>query len=233
MSVSQQGTDRLWFDDPRILWRQERLPEFFPNPKLSMEEQMNAVVRLSAYLSLGLYLYTRNASFIYILPFTLLATKVGYDILSRNKPAPRVVQTTQGQGVDAGLPEGNARTAQDGKECVAPTKENPFMNVLLTDIKYDPDRPAACNISDPAIEKSALSNFYDGLFRDVDDVFGRNTNSRQFVTQPLTTLPGAEQREFAELLFGDMGKCKTSGDMNACAYDDVRQRRSPHFEIYE
>ena len=41
--------------------------------------------------------------------------------------------------------------------CQAPSADNPFMNVLISDWDDNPFRPKACNPTDPAIEKRIFS----------------------------------------------------------------------------
>jgi hypothetical protein len=226
------GRDSFWYADPSVLWKWDRIQEFFPNSQTSLAEQLNALVRLAAYASVILYAYSRKTPILYVLPATLLLTKVVHDVRSRNDVVREPPIITGGYGVDAGLPETNVRTVVNGQECVAPTLNNPFGNVSIADIKYDPDRPPACDISDPAVKKSAMDAFYDRLFVDADDTFDRNSNSRQFMTMPRTTLPGGEQKDFALWCgFGNMGRCKQTGDVSLCTEDDVRANRSPHFEF--
>ena len=126
----------------------------------------------------------------------------------------------------------NPVVVRDGVRCVPPTADNPFMNPLLSDYRSDPTRPAACPITDEDVKKDATSKFYDNLFRDVNDVYGKNSSARQFYTLPSTTIPNA-QDEFAKFCFGDMLKnsCK-GGNMDKCMDEDPRRnRRPPQLEV--
>ena len=101
--AQEKVSDPFWFNDPKILWRRERLQEFFPNKVLSVEEQCNATVRFSAYLTVILYLFTQKGVFLSILPFTLVVTKFGYDVANRDKLALKIAKplpVTKGTGVD-------------------------------------------------------------------------------------------------------------------------------------
>lgn len=61
-----------------------------------------------------------------------------------------------------------------------PTPGNPFMNVLIDEIKYNPTRPPADNISDPN-NVQTLDNFFRIQWtNDPTDVFGRSQGQREF-----------------------------------------------------
>ena len=78
------------------------------------------------------------------------------------------------------------------------------MNVIHTE---DPTRPPACDPLDEGIRQQISENFDDVVFRDVDDIWGQKTNSRQFMTNPSTTHPN-DQKAFAEWLYGDMRRTR-------------------------
>ena len=54
--------------------------------------------------------------------------------------------------------------------------------------------------------------------------FGRNISSRQFYTNPSTTIPN-DQESFAKWCYGDMPSCKDG--QNCLRYEDLRQKRGP------
>ena len=106
----------------------------------------------------------------------------------------------------------------------APTQEpckgnqNPFGNVLVSDLKYSPDGLRADITSTES--KIAL----DDLFRvqwysDPTDVFGKSQSQRQFVTQPSTTVPN-DQKSYQEWLYKIPGKTCKEGNPEACLYNN-------------
>ena len=214
--------DAFWFDDWRILFDSGRLTEFFPTASMSLAEKLNAIVRFGLYAGALLFMFNTNYTAVYLPIALLVVSKVLYD---RNKPAEGYLNGLVADG-DNELPNQNPRVLnKDGQLCVPPTADNPFMNVTMSDYKLDPERPAACAITEPSVREDANAKFYDNLFRDVNDVYSRNTSSRQFYTMPATTIPN-NQDEFAQFLYGDMGKCKT-GHLDQCMYDDPRMNRRP------
>jgi hypothetical protein len=96
-----------------------------------------------------------------------------------------------------------------------PTAKNPFMNVLIDEIKYNPTRPAAAAINDPQVEGSLDDVFRVQFLSDPTDVFGKTQSQRQFVAMPSTTIPN-DQGSFADWLYRIPGLTCKEGGRNAC-----------------
>lgn len=100
--------------------------------------------------------------------------------------------------------EANTLASEDGgpRKCTPSTKENPFMNMLIPDIKYHPTKPEACTRREKGdIRKQVESNFDARAFRDVGDVWAHAGGQRQFFTMPWTTTPNDPQGEFGQWLY--------------------------------
>jgi hypothetical protein len=96
-----------------------------------------------------------------------------------------------------------------------PTSRNLFMNILVDEMKYNPDRPAAAPV-DNAMVKQTMDDFFRvQWFSDPTDVFGKNQGQRQFITQPSTTVPN-DQGSFADWLYKIPGKTCKEGGRGAC-----------------
>lgn len=76
-----------------------------------------------------------------------------------------------------------------GQDVTYPTARNPFMNVLIDEIKYNPTRPEAANVFDPSVRTSLDSFFKTQFVNDPTDVFNRSQSQRQFYVTPSTTVP--------------------------------------------
>ena len=100
-------------------------------------------------------------------------------------------------------------------EHTPPTSRNPFMNILLDDIKYHPHRPPAAPGSDPSVKQVWDDYFRIQWHSDPTDVFGKKQNQRQFITQPSTTVPN-DQGSFANWLYKIPGKTCKEGGRAAC-----------------
>lgn len=96
-----------------------------------------------------------------------------------------------------------------------PTAKNPFMNVLIDEIKYNPTRPAAAPINDPQVEGSLDDVFRVQFTSDPTDVFGKTQSQREFVAMPYTTVPN-DQGSFADWLYKIPGKTCKEGGRSAC-----------------
>jgi hypothetical protein len=96
-----------------------------------------------------------------------------------------------------------------------PTAANPFMNVLLDEIKYNPTRPSADSITDPTTQV-ILDDFFRVQWNsDPTDVFGKTQGQRQFYTMPSTSIPN-DQGSFQNWLYLIPGKTCKEGGRDAC-----------------
>jgi hypothetical protein len=95
-------------------------------------------------------------------------------------------------------------------------QNNPLSNVLMTDYKYNPNKPAANQEYSPDLEKninSSIKNFIiqenndnneiGKLFNNLGDQFTFEQNNRQFYTNPSTTIPN-KQDDFLTFCFGTL-----------------------------
>ena len=95
-----------------------------------------------------------------------------------------------------------------GGKCIKPTKENPFMNVLLTDYENNPRRKEACTTYNNKEVNDAMNDeFNNNLYRDVSNIFNRNNSQRQFYTNPATSIPN-KQGDFVNWLYNRPETCK-------------------------
>jgi len=98
-----------------------------------------------------------------------------------------------------------------GYDRTMPTSRNPFMNVLVDEIKYNPTRPKAGSVMDPDIQITMDDYFRTEFNRDPTDVFGRNQSQRQFITMPSTSIPN-DVDSYQNWLYKIPGKtCKEGG----------------------
>jgi hypothetical protein len=96
-----------------------------------------------------------------------------------------------------------------------PTAANPFMNVLLDEIKYNPTRPSADSVTDPT-NQVILDDFFRVQWNsDPTDVFGKTQGQRQFYTMPSTSIPN-DQGSFQNWLYLIPGKTCKEGGRDAC-----------------
>jgi hypothetical protein len=103
-----------------------------------------------------------------------------------------------------------------GQTSTYPTAKNPFMNVLVDEIKYNPSRPPAASMNEPAVSTSLDDFFHTQFVNDPTDVFGRSQSQRQFYTTPSTTVPN-DQGSYQDWLYKIPGKTCKEGGREACS----------------
>ncbi len=92
-----------------------------------------------------------------------------------------------------------------------PTQANPFMNVLIPEIKYDPLRPEAAPIDEPQVKQELDDFFRVNFFNDPTDVFGKSQDQRQFITMPSTSVPN-DRESYQNWLYNIVPlNCKAGG----------------------
>jgi hypothetical protein len=96
-----------------------------------------------------------------------------------------------------------------------PSKRNPFMNVLIDEIKYNPTRPVAASIMDPSVKIGLDEFFRTEFYSDPTDVFGKSQSQRQFVTMPSTGIPN-DVESYQNWLYKIPGKTCKEGGREAC-----------------
>jgi len=110
---------------------------------------------------------------------------------------------------------GSDDTYDDGQHMTLPSPRNPFMNVLIDEIKYNPKRPEAKSVEDPVVKSTMDDYFRVNWFSDPTDVFGKSQNQRQFVTMPSTTIPN-DRESLQNWLYKIPGKTCKEGGREAC-----------------
>lgn len=212
--------ERIWFADPYALVSPPgNLLKFFPLPGTPLAAQLNAAVRFAAYFAVILLLAGRSSRVLFIPIAVLVVTYLVY--WSESNAGGEGYRSSTGLAADAQpLPMNSASGFKKPVKCTRPTRDNPFMNVLATEYGTRPKRGAACDIQDERVKGRVESLFEEagptGLVRDSDDIFHRRASSRQFVTNPATTIPN-DQGAFANWLYGKPPTCKR-GDRSACKY---------------
>jgi hypothetical protein len=75
------------------------------------------------------------------------------------------------------------------------------MNVMLGDYINMPNRPSACDVTNPVVKQAVRANIPD---LPQDDLFSDGRMDRQFYTIP--SIPNDKTNGIQELLFGDVMK---------------------------
>lgn len=211
--------DPFWTQDPGILVSGKRLVEFVPTHDMSTNERLNALSRLFIYSGLLLLVYLGKTWTLYIpiigMGFVLFLYKT-YNATLPEKPGRFVPNETPKTG------DPNPFIPSKQPECIPPTLNNPFMNVMNNEYVDNPTRPPACEYSE--VKDEVESNFHHNLYQDIDEaLWNKNNSQREFYTMPWTTIPN-EQGVFARWLYRTPPTCKENQE-SCLRYEDLRSNR--------
>ena len=176
-----------------------------------------------------------DSPLVFVLPVLVLAVVYRNWLTAKIYPEAKtsVREKFTGAEIRPDLPTGNTintfdtnEPSPDQKECgsrpgvirfneTPPTARNPFMNVLLDEIKYNPTRPPAEDSSNPANQVILNDFFRIQWFSDPTDVFGKTQSQRQFYTMPSTSVPN-DQGSYQNWLYLIPGKTCKEGGRDAC-----------------
>ena len=186
------------FEDPKQLVLADKVTQFWPTKEQSAEERVNATARFIVYATCILYLIKRD-----VRVFVLGATAIGVlYVMEKN----RMIKDEEIRPV--------VTAREKDASCTLPTYDNPMGNVLMNEYVDRPDRPSACEYSsvDDKVNKMLADRIPYGPTRSRSPLpeHQRNGYSRQFVSMPVTGIPG-DQTAFAEWLYGakDAPTCRT------------------------
>jgi hypothetical protein len=210
----QRDGEQIWFRDPAGFIGSDNFTAFFPTREMTYAQQLNAITRFALYLGTLLALVRRSWAMLYI-PLGAAAVTLLLGLAEERRGAARRESFTRAGQAESG-----------GGACTLPTPDNPFMNVTADQFSLSPARQPACPADDPRVREATRAGFERNLYRDMDDIFGRNASDRQFYTTPSTTVPN-DQGAFARFLYERGPSCK-EGNGVQCAANIYR----PHNSLY-
>lgn len=187
----------VWFKTPADLIDPSKSNQLLPTETMSIEEQHNSFMRFVLVFSVLIFLINKNPKVVFIPLFGGILSVILFN-------------TKDISGV-----EKFEKTDERDYGCTKPSANNPFMNVLVSDYKDEPNKEKACDVTSEKVKDQMSTLFTNDLFRSVDDIFDKNYSYRQFYTTPNTTIPN-DQESFAKwLYFTEDEKCK-EGNQYAC-----------------
>ena len=149
----------------------EKPTHFFPNQNDNFEEQMNSIMRASIYIGIIITLYRRSLTPLLLPIFVALCIYIVNELyrLRKKKELKEKFSLT---GV---------------YEFRKPTKDNPYMNYLLTNLHDDQQNPKnykkkSCPLYDQQVSLESDTLSKSTFFNDVDDIYNHTQSQRQFVT---------------------------------------------------
>lgn len=167
-------TEQIWFKDPSILFTGATWGKFVPMQGMTTAEALNSVVRFTVYFSVLLYLTTTVTAYIMTIPIVMVATILLYNMFPNGK----TIEPFKSKGPTS-------------KKYTMPTAENPFMNVLLTEIQDSPNRPDAAPVSRTDVKVDMYKSFQktSDMYMDTSDLFDQSLAMRTFHTLQSSTIP--------------------------------------------
>jgi hypothetical protein len=198
---------QFWLKNPTILFELDRITNLFPQKTESFEEKLNSISRLVILLTVVGFIYTRSIRMLIACALTLFAIVIVY----KNK-------------ADNSIKEGFAKKEQLPAGFTKPSKQNPLMNVLLTEIEANPTRPPAEPAFAPQVEAQINEDAVDPrIFKDLGDNIEFENSMRNFYATANTQIPN-DQAAFAQFCYGNMPSCK-EGNMQQCIKNNTGNRK--------
>lgn len=186
MAAEAEG---IWYRDPGALVRGDAPLRIFPRPWMSLEQQVNSVMRLTLYYAVIVFAIRGRPEGL-VLP--IAAAVVSYFVYELGSVSGESADyPPRGPGAGEGFAPGPA--------CVRPTADNPFMNQPA--LEPSPFSAVPCDPLSPRVAADMRRSFRSDLFQDTSDLFERGSSERQFFTMP-SNQP-EDQTAFAEWIFGD------------------------------
>lgn len=215
----EEVSDPFWADDIKILFKQDRLIEFFVTQDQYLSEKLNSIMRFGIYASILLAMYHKHPKYLGLSIIMFLITYMIYTNYKDNfELSETKIKTTE-------VPE----TKQ---EFTKPSLNNPFGNSSVMDIIDNPKRKPMVDYgsyNETAIEtKNQIEDAFNyNLYRDVGDVYGKANSQRQYYTTPSRgTIPNDPDGDFKQWLYGSMPSCKDNNfDCGRTIYESPRFNR--------
>jgi len=192
--------DDFWFNNVSIIFNKDRLVEFFPSSYMTNNEKLNSLLRFSLIVTFILFLQNKN--------FNLLIAPVVVALITLYIYKFNTIEKIQ---VEQDLSEN-----YENHKCLKSTEDNPFGNTLLTDVSNYTEKKEACLFDEN--REDIETNFNNGLFKDVNDLYGKNNSQRQFFTMPNTNeygIKNGDSIKFANWLF-NKGSATCKEDTSKC-----------------
>ncbi len=205
----------FWLKNPLILLDKDQLTEIWPTENMGLSRKLNSISRLVVILTVIGVILTGSVKILVTSIITLIVLVMLYKTQYEKEEKEEIKKEVYKEGFTSGKAEKFLKVFD--KQFTKPTKTNPLMNVLLTDIKDQPNRPPAApayneRISEE-INKSAQND--PRLYQDLGDNLAFEHSMRNFHAMPNTQIPN-NQKNFADFCYGNMASCK-DGDVEQCS----------------
>ena len=217
--MNKNNNNKIWFNDPKILFDLKKLGELWPSSKMSFEERLNAMTRLIILLTLIGYIFSLSSK-IFIVGITGILSILILYIIQTNRIQNKSKEGFINNLVNSGPLLANPAVFELNRDNFSKsTKENPLMNVLIPEVFYDSQRKPAAPTFNPVVEKKINENVQDfvseqfnsndskkikkKLFGDLGAEIDFNRSMQRFNATANTIIPN-DQKSFQEFCYGNM-----------------------------
>jgi hypothetical protein len=226
-------TTPFWSNEPTIIFNSDSILQMWPLPSMSFEAKLNAITRLVIVLSVLGFIFTMKLHFLIIGVITLAI------IFSFYRYRKQIIINNMTEGfVNDNQNKKNGKNSKKitpttfttnpvtletmlRTEFHPTTKQNPFGNVLLTDIMDNPDRKAAAPSFNPdvhedittAVKKQTqmlnpdIISTNKQLYGDLKDNYDLDNAMMRFYSTANTRID-SDQGAFGNYLYGAMYSAK-------------------------
>lgn len=219
----------FWTESPYILISEYM--DFFPFSGASQKcttGALNSLTRFGIYLGVLLAVLYRSYQYLFIsIGLAILGVAAYYGMRYKGTlregftdiVAPTLLNAPGFQPPNfvggAYVADKNVADVIGASDRTGPTDANPFMNVLINEIKDNPTRGPALTITGKDGSNDIDDVFQTRMYGDPTDVFQHNQNQRTWVIQPSTSIPN-DQGSFANWLYRVPGRTCKEGNNSAC-----------------
>jgi hypothetical protein len=199
----------FWIDNLNELFN----PVLYPNINMTIEEKINAIIRLILFIGIIATLIFNDSRYILFILIIMLISIFIYNYqMEKNRKIEKYLND-------------NDLDIINNEKCVKPTQENPFMNPSLigNNNKYD-----SCSIENEHIKDNIDYFFNKNVFRETDDIYDKSLLDRQFYTVPSTSIPNNREK-LASWLYDRGPSCKENNGEQC--YDNLYNniKNTAHF----
>ena len=203
----------FWFNDISILFNKNYLLEIIPLKTYDFNRKLNAILRFTIYYAILLYIL-KNDKNVLCLPFITVVITVFLNKTNKKGRENTAMVGSKNVRGNEKLEKVSELIEEINDDVFRkPDVDNPMMNMNVFEL-YD-DKRAIPTYDNPGVEKVVEDKWSDGLYRDSDDLFGRNNSQRQWYTMPNTEAMN-RQTEFAKWCYMTPPTCKEGNGLQ-CA----------------
>jgi hypothetical protein len=219
----------FWTESPSILFTDAT--DFFPFHKTAREcttTALNSLTRFGLYLSLVMAILYSTPVYLGLgVGIAILAVAAFYGMkqsgILREGFTTIVTPTLESsdQGAALQLVGGEDVANRVSADVIGiedrslPTGPNPFMNMLVNEIKSNPNKPPAATVDTPEMARTFSDQFQTRMYGDPTDVFQHSQNQRTWYTMPSTSIPN-DGDSFQNWLFRVPGRTCKEGNNSVC-----------------